>query len=155
MRNNLPARFVRRLGSGLPTSPSHGPSFSGSLFTQSSESQRALLSHFQESYELLPEIPLKQSMFNKGTLRITKPGKYVLLENIIYKPETQFPTPDQFSHYPIGKNGPYHLGFFGREGDDVIIEIITAPTGSGYRDPARIPAAADRRSWWRRWSGTS
>lgn len=126
MRNNLPARFVRRLGSGLPTSPSHGPSFSGSLFTQASESQRALLSHFQETYELLPEIPLKQSMFNKGTLRITKPGKYVLLENIIFNPETQFPTSDQFSHYPIGKNGPYHLGFFAAiaiEAPDVILDL--------------------------------
>lgn len=126
MRNNLPSRFVRRLGSVLPSTPSHAPSFSTALFSQASESQRALLTHFQESYDLLPEIPLKQSMFKKGTLRITKPGKYVLQENIVFDPETQFPTPDQFDNYPIGKNGPYHLGFFAAiaiETPNVILDL--------------------------------
>jgi hypothetical protein len=126
MRNNLPTRFVRRLGSVLPSTPSHGPTFSESLLSEASDSQRALLSHFKESYDLLPEIPLKQSMFNKGTLRITKPGKYVLKENIIFNPETQFPTPEQFAHYPVGKNGPYHLGFFAAiaiEAPDVILDL--------------------------------
>ena len=74
---------------------------------------------------------LKQSDFNNGTVRITKPGKYVLLENITFNPneDNDFsPTPEQISSglYPELMKGPYHLGFFAAitiETNNVILDL--------------------------------
>jgi hypothetical protein len=56
-------------------------------------------------------IYLKQKDFDNGTYRITRPGKYVLAEDIVFEPNAKdnyFPRPDQkeYSH------PAYHLGFF-------------------------------------------
>ena len=74
---------------------------------------------------------LRQADFNNGTVRITKPGKYVLLENITFNPneDNDFsPTPQQISSglYPELMNGPYHLGFFAAitiETNNVILDL--------------------------------
>ena len=71
---------------------------------------------------------LKQKHFTNGTLRITKPGIYILQENVVFNPLTFFPTKEQITSglYPIGKDGPYHLGFFAAiaiETDNVIIDL--------------------------------
>ena len=62
-------------------------------------------------------IKLRQSHFNNGTVRITKPGIYVLQENIVFNPNQAndfMPTSLQISEglYPIGETGAYNLGFF-------------------------------------------
>lgn len=60
---------------------------------------------------------LYQSDFDQGTVRITKPGIYVLRENIEFSPNPN----DDFNpiasqvitgQYPILHGGAYHLGFF-------------------------------------------
>ena len=68
-------------------------------------------------------VGLYQSDFDNGTVRITKPGVYRLMENITfnpnapatlndYLPEISFkPTPQQSSLYDT-QGGPYSLGFF-------------------------------------------
>ena len=64
-----------------------------------------------------------------GTVRITKPGIYVLNENIIFNPNENndfFPRMDQLSQYPMGNSGPFHLGFFAAitiESDNVILDL--------------------------------
>ena len=78
------------------------------------------------SYSL---IELKQADFMNGTVRITKPGIYVLNENIIFNPNENndfFPRMDQLSQYPMGNSGPFHLGFFAAitiESDNVILDL--------------------------------
>ena len=62
-------------------------------------------------------IKLYQSDFINGTVRITKPGIYILQENIAFEPnkENDFqPTNEQIlsGKYPVGHGGAYHLGFF-------------------------------------------
>ena len=60
---------------------------------------------------------LRQSHFTNGTVRITKPGIYVLQENIVFNPNENndfMPTIQQISSglYPVGETGAYNLGFF-------------------------------------------
>ena len=62
-------------------------------------------------------INLRQSNFTNGTVRITKPGIYILQENIIFEPNSNndfMPTGYQIAsgQYPVGTQGAYHLGFF-------------------------------------------
>ena len=76
-------------------------------------------------------INLKQSDFNNGTVRITKPGIYILTESITFNPNESndfSPTTEQISSglYPQNMSGPYHLGFFAAitiETDDVLIDL--------------------------------
>lgn len=62
-------------------------------------------------------INLRQSNFTNGTVRITKPGIYILQENIEFEPNSGndfMPTGPQIAsgQYPVGTAGAYHLGFF-------------------------------------------
>lgn len=55
--------------------------------------------------------------FYTGTLRITKPGYYHLMEDVVFHPNEGndfFPTHEQIASglYPMGRGGAYHLGFF-------------------------------------------
>ena len=75
-------------------------------------------------------IYLKQSDFENGTVRIKKPGVYLITENIVFNPNEYndfFPTTQQTNTiYPQNMEGPYHLGFFAAitvEADDVIIDL--------------------------------
>lgn len=109
------------------------------------ESQKETLNFFKYNYPVLNKyenykfnlnteyatIGLRQRDFDNGTIRITKPGRYILLENIIFNPneDNDFsPKPEQISSglYPEMMNGPYHLGFFAAiavETNDVIIDL--------------------------------
>ena len=75
-------------------------------------------------------VNLYNNDFANGTVRITKPGIYTLKENIIFSPNPTndfLPTTEQTSSlYPVGIDGPYHLGFFAAiavEANDVIINL--------------------------------
>jgi hypothetical protein len=76
-------------------------------------------------------IYLRQRDFNNGTVRITVPGIYVLVENIVFNPNEDndfMPTQEQISSglYPENMQGPYHLGFFAAitiETDNVILDL--------------------------------
>ena len=76
-------------------------------------------------------ITLNNSHFEKGTVRITIPGRYVLDESIIFNPnpDNDFkPTKQQTlsGKYPTRREGAYHLGFFAAitvETDNVIIDL--------------------------------
>lgn len=76
-------------------------------------------------------IYLSQESFNKGTVRITKPGYYILKENIVFHPNPQNDFQPslksiQNGQYPVGKDGAYHLGFFAAitiETNDVILDL--------------------------------
>ena len=62
-------------------------------------------------------INLRQNNFTNGTVRITKPGIYILKENISFEPNASndfMPTGPQIAsgQYPVGTAGAYHLGFF-------------------------------------------
>jgi hypothetical protein len=106
------------------------PYFPTSLKKSVNENQKYLLNFFEnfnylnknESFKFRKNTPysiirLTQKDFDLGTVRITKPGIYVLNENIIFNPNEEndfFPTHEQVKSnlYPIGRDGPYHLGFF-------------------------------------------
>jgi len=131
MRNNLPSRFVRRLGSRV-TAPPSKPSikyenvFSKDLMDTVTVEQREMLSSFAKKLNEGEQRFLKNDDFKHGTLRITQPGHYVLCENIVFNPTHQFPQEDQLELYPVGKNGPFHLGFFAAitiEAADVILDL--------------------------------
>ena len=120
------------------------PKFSNSLKSNLTANQLALTNYF-ETYNYINEveeysfnsntpgkiITLKQSHFTKGTVRITTPGVYVLLENINFEPNSDndfMPTGQQIAsgQYPVGKDGAYHLGFFAAitiETTGVILEL--------------------------------
>ena len=120
------------------------PKFSNSLKSNLTANQLALTNYF-ETYNYINEveeysfnnntpgkiITLKQSHFTNGTVRITKPGIYVLLENINFEPNPNndfMPTGQQIAsgQYPVGKDGAYHLGFFAAitiETTGVILEL--------------------------------
>lgn len=74
-------------------------------------------------------IRLYQKDFNEGTVRLTKPGIYVLQENIVFNPNEDndfFPKPSQMNKYPMGNKGPFHLGFFAAitvEGKNIILNL--------------------------------
>jgi len=78
------------------------------------------------SYNL---IELSQKDFTNGTVRITKPGIYILKENIVFNPNQSndfFPRMNQLEQFPMGNSGPFHLGFFAAitvESDNVIIDL--------------------------------
>ena len=120
------------------------PKFPNSLKSNLTANQLALTNYF-ETYNYINEveeysfnsntpgkiITLKQSHFTKGTVRITTPGIYVLLENINFEPNSDndfMPTGQQIAsgQYPVGKDGAYHLGFFAAitiETTGVILEL--------------------------------
>lgn len=76
-------------------------------------------------------IYLYQSDFENGTLRITKPGIYVLQENIEFNPNpnnNSMPTISQHNsgQYLSSGNNPYTLGFFAAitiECDNIILDL--------------------------------
>lgn len=78
------------------------------------------------SYNL---VELTQNDFTEGTVRITKPGIYILKEDIIFNPNQSndfFPRMNQLERFPMGNSGPFHLGFFAAitvESDNVIIDL--------------------------------
>ena len=106
------------------------PMFSSTLKSKLNGSQNALLNEF-EHYTYLPQyeeysydkntpralIRLRNAHFANGTVRITKPGIYILQEDIQFNPNESndfFPTYAQIAsgQYPMGAQGAYHLGFF-------------------------------------------
>ena len=121
-RNRLSARFSSRVGSQMPVNLFKFPNY---LYDNASNSQSLMMKNFETIINgSSPKYYLRQSDFSEGTLRITKPGVYILKENIIFNP-TQFPTQEQ-TKYPIGTDGPYHLGFFAAiaiETSNVIIDL--------------------------------
>jgi len=106
------------------------PVFDSSLKANLTSDQLALTSLFETySYIKIIEeysynnntsytcINLRQNNFTNGTVRITKPGIYILQENISFEPNSSndfMPTGQQIAsgQYPVGTNGAYHLGFF-------------------------------------------
>ena len=76
-------------------------------------------------------IHLRQNNFTNGTVRITKPGIYILKENISFEPNSSndfMPTGPQIAsgQYPVGTAGAYHLGFFAAitvEATGVILDL--------------------------------
>lgn len=144
-RNNLPSRFVRRLGSkhesnesmsvnygisNMPvTKPSRGLTgkeiFSTETYASVTTDQRKLLDSFDEILAM-HKIGINQKDFAQGTYRITKPGHYILNEDIEFNPLHQFPLKTQSDLYPTGKHGAYHLGFFAAitiETSDVVLDL--------------------------------
>lgn len=77
------------------------------------------------------QIFITNNSFKNGTLRITTPGRYTLLENIIFNPneDNDFkPTKKQIENkiYPTRIEGAYNLGFFAAitiESNDVVLDL--------------------------------
>lgn len=75
-------------------------------------------------------VNLNNFSFSRGTFRITKPGLYRLIENIVFDPNPEYdylPSPEQIKKniYPVLR-GPFVLGFFAAitvECDDVTIDL--------------------------------
>jgi len=106
------------------------PVFDSSLKANLTTEQLALTSLFEtynylkfiEEYSYNNNTPyacihLRQNNFTNGTVRITKPGIYILKENISFEPNPSndfMPTGPQIAsgQYPVGTAGAYHLGFF-------------------------------------------
>ena len=72
-------------------------------------------------------VHLRASDFEKGTYRITRPGRYLLAEHIVFSPnprENGVPTPEQRQGHYASK--AYHLGFFTAiaiECDNVMVDL--------------------------------
>ena len=120
------------------------PNFSPVLKTKLNQTQKSLLNEF-EHYTYLPQyeeysyenntshalIRLRNAHFANGTVRITKPGIYILQEDIHFHPNESndfFPTYSQIAsgQYPMGTQGAYHLGFFAAitvEATGVILDL--------------------------------
>jgi len=70
---------------------------------------------------------LDNTQFSNGTYRITRPGTYILTENIVFNPnryDNHIPRIDQYDKYPLSKG--YVLGFFAAitvETENVIIDL--------------------------------
>lgn len=129
-RNRLPARLVRKLGSNMHSTlkfMNKDIIFSSRLKELANEEQKKLISYFENKIEENKDkIQLYQRDFTHGTLRITEPGYYILKEHIVFDPVNLFPTTEEQEKYPVGKDGPYHLGFFAAitiESDDVILNL--------------------------------
>ena len=129
-RNKLPSRLVRKLGSTQHRSVNKNSSedivFSKNLYDAASMEQKQLLSNFDNDNNNKIKVPIYQKDFKYGTFRITEPGYYILKEHIVFDPINLFPTPEQYNTYPIGKEGPYHLGFFAAitiECADVVLNL--------------------------------
>ena len=106
------------------------PVFDSSLKINLTAAQLALTRQFEtynyiktvEEYSYNNNTPhacinLRQSNFTNGTVRITKPGIYILQENIAFEPNASndfMPMGSQIAsgQYPVGTAGAYHLGFF-------------------------------------------
>jgi len=120
------------------------PVFDSSLKTNLTTDQLALTSLFEtynylkiiEEYSYNNNTPyacihLRQNNFTNGTVRITKPGIYILKENISFEPNSSndfMPTGPQIAsgQYPVGTQGAYHLGFFAAitvEATGVILDL--------------------------------
>jgi hypothetical protein len=120
------------------------PVFSNSLTENLNQGQKALTQYFEtysyvqkeEEYSFNTNTPgaiikLRQSNFTNGTVRITKPGIYILQENINFEPNPNndfMPTGAQIvsGQYPVGTAGAYHLGFFAAitiEATGVILDL--------------------------------
>ena len=127
-RNKLPSRFVRKLGSPREAQQKGKKiRFLPELYDNASNIQKDLLKYFERKLATHPE---KKGIYNRdfkyGTLRITEPGYYILKEDIVFNPMNLFPKEDQLDKYPVGKEGPYHLGFFAAitiECVDVILDL--------------------------------
>ena len=106
------------------------PNFTQQLKSNLNKSQ-LILTNFFETYNYLKIteefsynnntpfacVNLRQRNFTNGTVRITKPGIYILQENILFEPNANndfMPTASQIisGQYPVGTRGAYHLGFF-------------------------------------------
>lgn len=106
------------------------PTFSSSLKSNLINNTQLDLVNFFESYPYVEKteeysynnntpysiINLRNSHFTNGTVRITKPGIYVLQENITFNPNESndfMPTAAQILSglYPVGEDGAYQLGF--------------------------------------------
>ena len=108
------------------------------------ESQKTLIGYFEnypykkkiESFSYNNNTPyaivhLKNSDFQAGTVRITKPGVYILQEDITFDPNPTNdyqPTPQQIASglYPMDPCHAYHLGFFAAitiETENVILDL--------------------------------
>ena len=120
------------------------PVFSSALKSKLNATQKTLLNEF-EHYTYLPQyeeysyggntpralIRLRNAHFANGTVRITKPGIYILQEDILFNPNEAndfFPTYPQIAsgQYPMGTQGAYHLGFFAAitiEATGVILDL--------------------------------
>jgi len=129
----------------VPPLPSYNlPVFSNSLKANLSANQLALTQYFEtynyvqkeEEYSFNTNTPgaiikLRQSNFTNGTVRITKPGIYILQENINFEPNPNYdfmPAGTQITsgQYPVGVAGAYHLGFFAAitiEATGVILDL--------------------------------
>ena len=107
------------------------------------------LAQFFSSYPFLPNstdyaynqnmpysvVYLRQSDFNAGTVRLTRPGVYVLKESILFSPNPSNdfqPTTAQIASglYPVAggaqPSGAYHLGFFAAitiEAEDIVLDL--------------------------------
>ena len=129
LRNKLSARFVRKTGSRVSPflKPNHEICFTNELFDNATQEQTALLNDFKTRIKNNSvKKPIYQKDFREGTLRITEPGYYILKEHIVFDPLHTFPTAEQKDKYPVGKDGPYHLGFFAAitiECDNVILDL--------------------------------
>ena len=138
-------RLKSRIPPVAPPLPTYNlPVFSNSLTTNLTASQLALTQYF-ETYNYVQKeeeysynsntsgaiIKLRQSNFTNGTVRITKPGIYILQENIAFEPNPNndfMPTYQQIAsgQYPVGTAGAYHLGFFAAitvEANGVILDL--------------------------------
>ena len=132
-RNRLSSRFSGRTGSILNININNSQEvlfrFPNQIYSNASNEQAYMMRDFESMINNgVKKYAIKQSHFQDGTLRITTPGVYILQENIIFSPSTLFPTPEQVTSglYPIGKDGPYHLGFFAAiaiESPNVIIDL--------------------------------
>lgn len=131
-KNRGPSRICRRRGSYLLSYNINSNYGSNSIFSQAlrrkaTQNQNSLLTTLETLYRnSTNRVSLYNSDFTQGTYRITKPGVYVLRENIVFNPINIFPTEAQAETYPTGKNGPYHLGFFAAltvEAENVIIDL--------------------------------
>ena len=122
--------FTTRIISKRPSIKYNLPAFSSTLKSNLNATQKTLLNEF-EHYAYLPQyeeysyggntpralIRLRNAHFANGTVRITKPGIYILQEDILFHPNESndfFPTSSQIvsGQYPMGTQGAYHLGFF-------------------------------------------
>ena len=120
------------------------PHFSKKKFKHLNIEQKQVLSYFEnykyvkkvENYIFNKNTPgaivhLKKKDFDKGTVRLTKPGIYILQDNISFEPNKEndfMPTFDQIKsgQYPVGNEGAYHLGFFAAitiEGSGIILDL--------------------------------
>ncbi|MEE9573835.1 MAG: hypothetical protein V3W20_12350 [Candidatus Neomarinimicrobiota bacterium] len=123
--------FSSHRSRGVPPAIKYNlPVFSSALKSNLNSTQNELLGEF-EHFTYLPKyeeysygantpkalIRLRNSHFTNGTVRITKPGIYILQEDIVFEPNATndfFPTHAQIAsgQFPMGTQGAYHLGFF-------------------------------------------